>query len=217
MQAHAQQRPHLLIDGYIATTFGSRDAEAYYSNLLKRPSRLLSPYNPPENPGVFFALSPLRPDLNPPPPQTNWLIDRVVRNGGTVIKQQIWVARNQNEFLRPPIFFVHNNGALGLSLNQARGGNCMSLRGAAYPAPFDARCGNHAQIRINVSFVYTSRLIYLKIPLLVARLSRIRRANFDSDPRASRGGNRPTREVRNARRTEGVQIHDSNCDHVSFS
>ena len=153
MDPHTQQ---LLVDGYLAHTFGPRDAETYHSILLRRDSRFLGPYNLPERPEIFFAASPLRLDLNPPPPQTQWAIDRAVRYGGTVIQQRIWLAQNQNVFLRPPIFFVHNNGALGLSLNQARGGNCVSLRGASYRAPFDASCGNHAQIRINVSFVYVA-------------------------------------------------------------
>ena len=206
---HFTQQMDPLVDGYLTNMFGSADAEAYYSNLLKRETRLLRPYNLPNYPGIFFAAPPLRPDLNPTPPQTPWVIDYAVRNWGTVIKQQIWVTRNQHEFLRPPIFFVHKNGGLGLPLIQAARGDCMSLNGASSRAPLDAASSTHAQIRIHVSFVPVSRMIDLNsnIHLQVARLSRMGRPNFDSDPSA-RAGNRQTREIRDARSPESVQVHD---------
>lgn len=182
---NSQQRsPQLLIDGYISSTFSPRAAEAYHSTLLRRDSRHLRPYNHPDYPGIFFASSPLRSDLNPPPPQTPWTIDYLVQNRGTVIQQQIWVTRNQYEFLRPPIFFVHNNGALGLDLIRAAAGDCMSLRGASHTAPLDTNSSTHAQIRINVSFIHVSHLSKSKIHLLVAWLFRMERTNFDSDPSA---------------------------------
>lgn len=145
MNQHAH---HLLIDGYIALTFGPQDAEAYHCTLL-RESHVLRPYNLTEYPGIFFAMPPHRPDLDPRQPQTPWVIDHMVWNQGTVIGQQRWDTRNQYEFLCPPIFFVHRNGGLGLPLNQAAGGDCMSLRGASQPAPLGETCGTHAQIRIN--------------------------------------------------------------------
>ncbi|KAH9021303.1 hypothetical protein EDB85DRAFT_433210 [Lactarius pseudohatsudake] len=143
MNQHAHD---LLIDGYIAMTFGPRDAEAYHCTLLRRELR---PYNLTEYPGIFFAMPPHRPDLDPRQPQTPWVIDHMVWNQGTVIGQQIWAARIQYEFLCPPIFFVHRNGGLGLPLNQAAGGDCMSLRGASQPAPLGETCSTHAQIRIS--------------------------------------------------------------------
>ncbi|KAH8982083.1 hypothetical protein EDB92DRAFT_136210 [Lactarius akahatsu] len=146
MNPHAQ---HLLIDGYIASTFGPQPAEAYHCTLLRREPRFLQPENLPGYPGTFFAVPPHRPDLNPHQPQTLWAIDQAVRNQGTVIRQQIWVPRNQHGFLCPPIFFFHRNGGLGLPLNQAAGGNCMSLQGASQPAPLGDTCSTHAEIRIN--------------------------------------------------------------------
>ncbi|KAH9058084.1 hypothetical protein EDB87DRAFT_1823332 [Lactarius vividus] len=120
-------------------TFGPQDAENYHRNLLKE-YQALRPYNLIEYPGIFFAMPPHRPDLDPRQPQTPW---------GTVIGQKIWTTRNQHEFLCPPIFFVNRNGGLGLPLNQAAGGDCMSLRGASQPLPLDETCSTHAQIRIN--------------------------------------------------------------------
>ena len=164
MNPHAHQPPQLLIDGYIATMFGPRDTETYHSILLRREPRLLQPYNLTGYPGIFFANPPLRPDLDPRQQQTPWVIDYTVLNQGTVIKQQIYVPRIQLESLRPPIFFVHRNGGLGLPLNQAAGGDCMSLQGASHLTPLGA-CSTHAQIRINVSLtivVHISRLTELK-------------------------------------------------------
>ncbi|KAI9428484.1 hypothetical protein H4582DRAFT_2045436 [Lactarius indigo] len=119
----------LMIDGYIATTFSPQDAETYYCILLRRNPHFLQPsiHN-----GIFYAMPPHRPDLDPRQPQTPWVIDHMVWNRGTVIGQQIWATRNQYELLSPPIFFVHRNGALGLPLIQAAGGDCIT----------------HAQIRI---------------------------------------------------------------------
>ncbi|KAI9435045.1 hypothetical protein H4582DRAFT_1972450 [Lactarius indigo] len=136
----------LMIDGYIATTFSPQDAETYYCILLRRNPHFLQPsiHN-----GIFYAMPPHRPDLDPRQPQTPWVIDHMVWNRGTVIGQQIWVTRNQYELLSPPIFFVHRNGALGLPLIQAAGGDCMSLQGASRPAPLGETCSTHAQIRIN--------------------------------------------------------------------
>ncbi|KAI9454484.1 hypothetical protein BJY52DRAFT_725412 [Lactarius psammicola] len=149
MNPHGYQPPQLLIDGYIATTFGPRDTELYHSVLLRRECRLLQSYNLTEYPGIFFAMPPLRPDFDSRQQQTPWVIDYTVRNQGTVIKQQIYVPRSQNEFLSPPIFFVHRNGVLGVPLNRAAGGDCLSLQGASDPARLGATCSTHAQIRIN--------------------------------------------------------------------
>ncbi|KAH9171209.1 hypothetical protein EDB89DRAFT_1973608 [Lactarius sanguifluus] len=129
--------------------FGPRDAETYYSTLLRREPRLVKPYNLTGHHGIFAA-PPLRiPDPDLRQTRTPWVIDYMVWNQGTVIKQQIQAPQNLQDFLRPPIFFVHKNGGLGLLLNQAAGGYCMPLQGASQPAPLGTTCGSHAQIRIN--------------------------------------------------------------------
>lgn len=144
----ASHSPHLLVDGYIATMFGPRDAPAYHSYLLGRGSGPLREYRDPRYPRLFLAAPPYIPGLDPHTPP--WVIDQVIRATGTVVPQQRWVPRNlQYESLRPPIFFVQRNGELGLRLDQAAGGNCMSLQGASQPAPLGEASSTHAQIRIN--------------------------------------------------------------------
>ncbi|KAI9435044.1 hypothetical protein H4582DRAFT_2059619 [Lactarius indigo] len=143
-----QMNQDLMVDGYIASTFNPQDAEIYHCILLRRGPHFLQPsiHN-----GIFYAMPPHRPDLDPRQPQTPWVIDHMVWNRGTVIGQPIWATRNQYELLSPPIFFVHRNGALGLPLIQAAGGDCMSLQGASRPAPLGETCSTHAQIRIGGS------------------------------------------------------------------
>jgi hypothetical protein len=155
----------LLIDGYVSNMFGPKGAEDYHASLLGRASQHIQWFILPAFPGIFFA--------TPPPMvqsgQQAWAIDYVIKDKdtGPVIPQQIWTPRKSadaqryvhNEQLRPPIFFVHKDGrGLGLSLIDAAGGNCMSLRDADKPAGVGTT--THAQIRINVSY----------IPKVIARL-----------------------------------------------
>jgi hypothetical protein len=142
------QPPHqLLVDGCISTMFGPRDAEVYQSTLLRRGAGPLQEYKDPGYPRTFFAVPSPGPFVGP---QTPWVVDYVIGDMGTVVPQKLWSPRLRHEFLRPPIFFFRNGG-LGLPLNQAAGGNCMYLHGAPHPAPLGENCGNHTQIRINVS------------------------------------------------------------------
>ena len=145
----------LLIDGYISQTFKSPDADTYQVSLLKREL------------GQFQWYIDAARFLAPPPAGTlsdqhNWVIDYVVKHTGPVIQQKFWtpkkssdrVRRVDHEPLKPPIFFIHNNGQdLGLPLIDAAGGNCMCLRGAEEAALVCASA--HAQIRVNVSLILT--------------------------------------------------------------
>lgn len=149
------QPRQLLVDGYIAHMVGPLDGGAYHSFLLRRGEHPLNAYSGPGYPQPFYAVPSPIPGLEP---STPWLVDLVVVDMGTVIPQQLWVPPLQRDFLRPPIFFFQNG--LGLPLNQAAGGNCLYLTGASHPAPLGANCGNHAQIRINVS-VHDYRCLYL--------------------------------------------------------
>ncbi len=149
MDPRAQSYPQLLIDGYITSTFGSQDAEMLYYTLLRRsPGHILASHAP----QLFLAEPPPRPDIDPRIPRPPWVIDYVARDVGTVIRQKLWVPRGiQSDFLCPPIFFVHQNGALGLHLPRAVGGDCWSLRGADGRTPLDESASTHAQVRVNVS------------------------------------------------------------------
>ena len=198
-----QPIPDLLIDGYIANMVGPQAAGAYHSTLLRRGAGPLRAYNDPRYPRTFLAVPSPVPGLGQPTP---WVVDTAVEDMGTVIPQTLWAPRLQRELLRPPIFFF-GTGGLGLPLNQAAEGDCMSLRGASRPAPFDATCSTHAQIRIYVSFVHVF-VFDLKLHLfLVAWLFWMGRPNFDSGPRCG-ADNRPTGEVRNARCQESAKVHD---------
>ena len=141
------QPRQLLVDGYIAHMVGPRDGGAYHSFLLRRGEYPLLAYNGSGYPLPFYAVPSPIPGLEPPTP---WLVDYVAVDMGTVIPQQLWVPPVQREFLNPPIFFFQK-GRLGLYLNQAAGGNLVNLTDASRPAPLGANCGNHAQIRVNVS------------------------------------------------------------------
>jgi hypothetical protein len=157
MDVQQNFEPDLLIDGYISRMFGPKGAEEYHASLLGRASQPIQWFFIlPEFPGIFFA--------TPPPTvqsgQQGWAIDYVTKDTGPVIPQQIWTPRKTadaqryvyNEQLRPPIFFVHKDRTgLGLSLIDAAGGNCMSLRDADQPAGVGT--STHAQIRINVSYI----------------------------------------------------------------
>jgi len=144
------QHPDLLIDGYLSHMFTPRDAEKYHVSLLRR-EPIQSHFSLPER--SFFAAPPAGFESN----QEAWAIDYAIKDTGVVIPQQIWAPRKaadaqryvHHEQLRPPIFFVPNDGrSLGLPLRAAVAGNCMSLQGAEQAAGVGPT--SHAQIRINV-------------------------------------------------------------------
>jgi hypothetical protein len=146
----------LLIDGYIAYTFGSAVAERYHASLLKREPRDINCHTQVSGSLVFFFAA--APGTNGPGPVRYWTIDYRLKDAGLVIPQQIWVPQNRTEIQRyvaheqlyPPIFLVHMDSSdLGFPLTDVAEGNCMSLRDADQMAPVGP--GSHAQIRLNVS------------------------------------------------------------------
>ncbi|KAI0295611.1 hypothetical protein B0F90DRAFT_1670073 [Multifurca ochricompacta] len=143
----------LLIDGYLAQMLGSRAAEAYHALMVGRSAALIQSYTDERWPGCFLAAPPYGPDVdpyNPPPPL---VVDIVINEIGTVVKQKVWTPQNPSEVQRyvrelfPPIFFFKQDGSLGLSLIHAAAGDCTSLRDASSVAPVGTSA--HAQIRIN--------------------------------------------------------------------
>ncbi|KAI0255941.1 hypothetical protein BJV78DRAFT_1107592, partial [Lactifluus subvellereus] len=72
----------------------------------------------------------------------------------SVIPQKIWSPPNQSDWrryveqatLRMPVFFVQNNGTIGLPLPRAAVGDTATLRHADRPAPLGG--GHSTQIRI---------------------------------------------------------------------
>ena len=146
----------VFIDGYIAQMFGPRVAEEYHASLLRRELGQIQLQADVTGTGAFLVTPPSGPTSG----QHDWAIDYVVRDTGPVIRQTIWAPKKSSDRLRyvdydqllPPIFFIHKNGRdLGLPLTGAARGNCMCLRGAEEAVPVDSA---HAQIRINVSFIF---------------------------------------------------------------
>lgn len=142
--------------------FGRRDAAFFIESLLKVNVRDV--YLVGNVPGWPSALMSQRPsirdarvdavDLNNRP---LWLLDIVPPPMYNVVPQQIWTPPNQSDWrryveqasLRMPVFFIQNDGTIGLPLARALAGDRASLRSADMPAPLGG--GHSTQIRIAVS------------------------------------------------------------------
>lgn len=142
--------------------FGRRDAAFFIESLLK--VDVGEVYLVKNVPGWHNALMTQRPsinntrvdaiDLNNRP---LWLLDIIPPPMYDVVPQKIWTPPNQSDWrryveqasLRMPVFFIQNDGAIGLPLARALAGDRASLRFAEMPAPLGG--GHSTQIRIAVS------------------------------------------------------------------
>ena len=161
-------------DGYLVRMFGSRDAAFFLESLLKMDARdvhLIS--NVPGWPNALMVSRPSVSGTQADALANNqhplWLLDFVPLPRLAVVTQQIWSPPNQSDWrryveqahLRMPVFFVQNNGVIGLPLPRAAVGDTASLRNADRAAPLGG--GHSTQIRIAVSlspsppFHYPSR------------------------------------------------------------
>jgi hypothetical protein len=142
--------------------FGRRDAAFFIESLFKVNVRdvflfenipgwhnaLMVP-NPPVNDGRYDAISPNNQPLR--------LLDIIPLPMYDVVPQKIWTPPNQSDWrryveqasLRMPVFFIQNDGAIGLPLVRALSGQRALLRGGDTPAPLGG--GHSSQIRIAVS------------------------------------------------------------------
>jgi hypothetical protein len=85
-----------------------------------------------------------------------WLLDYNVVPTGTVIRQVRWTPENVNDHrhhvaeavLQMPIFFVQQNGILGLSLSDAMNGRYQTLRDARMQAQLGGRTTTHIRIGV---------------------------------------------------------------------
>jgi hypothetical protein len=85
-----------------------------------------------------------------------WLLDYSIVGTGTVIPQARWSPENVNDhrqyvaeaILQMPIFFVQQNGILGLSLDDAINGRCQTLRDARMQAQLGGRTTTHIRIGV---------------------------------------------------------------------
>jgi hypothetical protein len=85
-----------------------------------------------------------------------WLLDYGIVRTGTVIPQALWSPENVNEhrkhvveaILQMPIFFVQQDGSLGISLDDALNGHCHTLRDARMRAQFGGKTTTHIRIGV---------------------------------------------------------------------
>ncbi|KAI9464619.1 hypothetical protein BJY52DRAFT_831821 [Lactarius psammicola] len=149
----------LLVDGYISTAFYPKSAEEYFSHLLKNKNwkELYSIFPSPSGSNMVFVVREASPLLQPPPfmrGRNGVPLDYVIDNIGTVVPQTWWTPHNANDFrqhveeaeLQLPIFFIHENGNLGLSLNDAAHGRCRTLRDADTQAQLGGKTTTHIRI-----------------------------------------------------------------------
>jgi hypothetical protein len=154
--------PFVRSEGFLTKMFGRRDAAFLIELLLKVNVRDVVLYekvsgwdnalmvpNPSINDGRYVALAPNNQPL--------WLLDIIPRPTDLVVPQKIWTPPNQSDWrryveqtsLRMPVFFIQNDGAIGLPLFRALSGQRALLRCGDTPAPLGG--GHSTQIRIAVS------------------------------------------------------------------
>ena len=115
----------------------------------------------PDGSGIFIVriipddISPA-PFLRDPNGHPLWLLDYSVVRTGTVIPQVRWSPENVNDHrqhvaeatLQMPIYFVQQNGSLGLSLDDAINGRCQTLRDSRMPAQLGGKTTTHIRIGV---------------------------------------------------------------------
>jgi hypothetical protein len=148
-------------DGFLVRMFGERDAAFFIESLLKMNAKdvyLIG--NVPGWPNALMVQRPSVGDTRYDAVANNhplWLLDFIPLPIYHVVPQKIWTPPNQSDWrryveqanLRMPVFFVQNDGAIGLQLPRAAVGDTASLRGADNAAPLGG--GHSTQIRIAVS------------------------------------------------------------------
>jgi len=139
-----QQDPSLLVDGYISHSFGPKSAEWHFSHILKGNAISASYRVGPEG-GSFVVNF---------PNQSPRVLDRRVLSIGTVVPQVSWIPHTvtdrsqhvQDAQLQMPIFFLHTDGRLGLTLEAAVGGQCHTLLDSQRSAPLGPQNTTHIRI-----------------------------------------------------------------------
>jgi hypothetical protein len=158
--------PELLVDGYISQSFGPNSTEDYLYHLLKTDRSGLNQscqtVPKPDNSGALFVVRTIPNHLYPAPFMQDrhghplWLLDYSIVRMGTVIPQARWYPENVNDHrqhvveaaLQMPIFFVQQNGTLGLPLNDAINGRYHTLRDAREQAQLGGRVTTHIRIGV---------------------------------------------------------------------
>jgi hypothetical protein len=162
-------------DGFLVRMFGERDATFFIESLLKMNARDV--YLVGNVPGWPDALMVQRPSVSDTPYDAVannhplWLLDFIPLPIYHVVPQKIWTPPNQSDWrryveqtnLRMPVFFIQNNGIIGLPLARAAVGDTTSLRDADGAAPLGG--GHSTSIRIAVSYFPFPPHILLSLPV----------------------------------------------------
>ena len=143
------------MDRYISVSFGAQSAERHFSHILKSKT-ISASYRFGLDGGSFVVNS---------PNQYSRGLDRRVLSYGTVVPQILWIPHTvtdrrqhvEDAELQMPIFFLHTDGRLGLSLEAAVGGRCHTLLNSQSSAPLGPQTTTH--IRIGVSEHSLSALV----------------------------------------------------------
>jgi hypothetical protein len=148
-------------DGFLIRMFGHRDAAVFIESLLKMNANdVFVAGNVPGWPNALMIQRPSVADTRCDAMVNNnplYLLDFIPLPMHHVVPQKIWTPPNQSDWrryveqanLRMPVFFVQNNGIIGLPLPRATVGDTASLRNSDGPAPLGG--GHSTQIRIAVS------------------------------------------------------------------
>ena len=157
-------------EGFLTKMFGRRDAAFFIESLLKADARGINLVgNVPRWPYALMSETPstaiqetdyiaLTPNNQP-----LWLLDFIPSNMYQVVPQKIWSPPKRSDWrryveqaiLHMPVFFIQDNGSIGLPLLQALNGDRALLRGAGKAAPLGG--GASTRIRIAVSTYPSSR------------------------------------------------------------
>ncbi|KAI0039635.1 hypothetical protein FA95DRAFT_1002167 [Auriscalpium vulgare] len=127
--------PNILLDGYLAHTFRPPDAERYLARFLKIPIHtLILKWDVEGWPHAVFMAHPSQAQAHPRTRaaqfHTMWLLDYAAGGvPGTVVPQRLWAGSDCDGVLQMPIFFVREDGSLGVPLTRACGGNLNTVRG----------------------------------------------------------------------------------------
>ena len=169
----------ILIDGYISQSFGPDSAKDYFYHLLKTNQSGLNQSCQtllrPDGSGVCFVVKTIPANISPTPYMQDrnglslWLIDYSIARMGTVIPQARWSPENVNDhrlhvaeaILQMPIFFVQQNGYLGLSLDDAVNGRNHTLRDAGLQAQLGGKAITY--IRIGVCGCWPSVVVFIEV------------------------------------------------------
>ena len=140
------------MDGYISHSFCPQSAERHFSHILKT-NAISTSYRVGPDGGSFV--------VNLPNQYHSWVLDRRVLSIGTVVPQILWApsaATDQRQHvqdaeLQMPIFFLHTDGRLGLTLEAAVGGRCHTLLDSQRSPPLGGKVTTY--IRIGVSELFS--------------------------------------------------------------